>query len=68
MEPTVEFEIWQEKDGKRSKRNSAYGMYGLAEMTCAAYNKEEAENARLERRAVKSHYFVVKATTTYEKV
>lgn len=68
--PKVTYEVWDRDIETKQMRGVAGGTYGLvrrgpAEMIAEQYNDEERENAREERRKVRSEYVIVAATTTY---
>lgn len=65
---TTEFQVWREdlRTGEKThKPNTDYHLRTSAEENAKAWNDEEAENARLEMRPVRTRFFVMMATTSY---
>lgn len=65
-------EVWEENLIDGSMRPRAGGTYGVAREAAQdfadRYNADEAERASHELRAVRSHFHVVEAKTTYSLV
>lgn len=75
IEPRVTYYVAEERAGSPGKERgprvrdwSPFPTVASADAEAEGFNQEEVELACMERRTVGVHYFVVKATTTYERV
>lgn len=73
MMESTNYEIWAERDGKKRQVNPSAATYSERMLNAvreqvAEYNAEEAENARMEMRPVRTRYFVVKAVIARSEV
>lgn len=66
----ISFEIWQDTEGviRRRPRDRDFVNVKGAWIIADGHNTAEAETANLEKRKVRTRFFVVKATTTFEEL
>jgi hypothetical protein len=76
MDPVITYEMWQEdlRTGTKTRgleTERGYSQPRILQQLAAAFNADEldvAENHTIPPRPVRTRYFVVKATTTFEEL
>lgn len=67
----LSYEIWYERNGEKrllSKNHTGYLLLKSLRLLVESYNLDEAERAKIERRAIRERFFIVRAETTLEEV